>query len=157
MKEYKGELISKNFKYAIIVSRFNSFITEKLLEGAKDALLRSGAKDEEIDVYRIPGSFELPLVAKRIISQGKKKYNAIICLGAVIRGETPHFDYVAAEVSKGIATVSLETKIPLTFGVITADNTDQAIERAGNKSGNKGFEAARTAIELLNLFNTASI
>jgi len=157
MKEFKGELVSKQFKYAVLVSRFNSFITEKLLDGAKDALLRSGATEEEIDVYRTPGSFELPLVAKRILTSNQGKYDAVVCLGAVIRGETPHFDYVASEVAKGIASVSLETKTPLAFGVITADNTDQAIERAGTKSGNKGFEAARTAIELLNLFHSAGI
>jgi 6,7-dimethyl-8-ribityllumazine synthase len=157
MKEFKGELVSKQYKYAIVVSRFNSFITEKLLDGAKDALLRSGATEKELDIYRIPGSFELPLVAKRILTQGKEKYDAVICLGAVIRGETPHFDYVASEVAKGIAQVALETKVPLTFGVITADNTDQAIERAGTKSGNKGFEAAKTAIELINLLHSAGI
>jgi 6,7-dimethyl-8-ribityllumazine synthase len=155
MKEYKGELISKGYKYAIIVSRFNSFITEKLLDGAKDALLRSGAKENELDIYRVPGAFELPVVAKKIVL--KKKYDAVICLGAVIRGETPHFDYVANEVTKGIAKVSLDASLPLTFGVITADNTEQAIERAGNKSGNKGFEAAVTAIELLNLFSVSGI
>ena len=155
MKEYKGELISKGYKYAIIVSRFNSFITEKLLDGAKDALLRSGAKENELDIYRVPGAFELPVVAKKIVL--KNKYDAVICLGAIIRGETPHFDYVANEVTKGIAKVSLDAALPLTFGVITADNTEQAIERAGNKSGNKGFEAAVTAIELLNLFNVSGI
>lgn len=155
MQEYKGELISKDFKYAIVVSRFNNFITEKLLDGAKDALLRSGAKENEIEIYRIPGSFEIPLVAKKVAA--KQKYDAIICLGAVIRGETPHFEYVASEVSKGIAKVTLEANIPVTYGVITADNTEQAVERAGNKMGNKGFEAARTAIELLNLFNDAGI
>ena len=156
MKEFKGDLISKGFKYGIIVSRFNTFITEKLLDGAKDALLRRGAKTEEIEVFRVPGAFEIPIVAKRI-TQNSKKYDAVICLGAVIRGETPHFDYVANEVTKGIAKVSIEASIPITFGVITADNTEQAIERAGNKMGNKGFEAAVTAIELLNLFIDAKV
>jgi 6,7-dimethyl-8-ribityllumazine synthase len=155
MKEYNGKLISKGFKYAIVVPRFNNFITEKLLSGALDALSRSGAKEDEIDVFRIPGAFEIPLVTKRIALQ--KKHDAIICLGAIIRGETPHFDYVAAEASKGIAQLNLEMGIPITYGVITADNTEQAIERSGNKMGNKGFSAAQTAIELLNLFVDAKI
>ncbi len=155
MKEFQGQLVSKGFKFAIIVSRFNNFITEKLLEGAKDALMRSGAKEEEIDVFRVPGAFEIPLVAKRLLI--KKKYQAVICLGAVIRGETPHFDFVASEVSKGIAQLNLEFALPVTYGIITADNTDQAIERAGNKMGNKGFQAAQSAIELLNLFTDAKI
>jgi 6,7-dimethyl-8-ribityllumazine synthase len=155
MKEFKGQLISRGFKYAIIVSRFNNFITEKLLDGAKDALLRSGAKEEEIDVVRVPGAFEIPLVAKRLLL--KKKYQAIICLAAIVRGETPHFDFIASEVSKGIAQLNLEFVLPVTYGIITADNTDQAIERAGNKMGNKGFQAAQSAIELLNLFTDAKI
>lgn len=155
MKEFKGQLISKEFKYALVVSRFNHFITEKLLDGAIDALTRSGVKSDEIDVFKVPGSFEIPLVAKRIAM--KKKYNAIICLGSVIRGETPHFDYIANEVSKGIAFLNLEFSIPIAYGIITADNTEQAIERAGNKMGNKGFQAAQSAIELLNLFNNAKI
>jgi 6,7-dimethyl-8-ribityllumazine synthase len=155
MKEFKGQLISKEFKYALIVSRYNHFITEKLLEGAVDALTRSGAKNEEMDVYKVPGAFEIPLVAKRVAS--KKKYDAVICLGSVIRGETPHFDYIANEVSKGIAVLSLEFAIPISYGIITADNTEQAIERAGNKMGNKGFQAAQSAIELLNLFKNAKI
>ena len=155
MNEFKGQLISKGFKYAIIVSRFNNFITEKLLDGAKDALLRSGAKEGEIDVLRVPGAFEIPLVAKRLLL--KKKYQAVICLAAIIRGETPHFDFLASEVSKGIAQLNLEFALPVTYGIITADNTDQAIERAGNKMGNKGFQAAQSAIELLNLFTDAKI
>jgi 6,7-dimethyl-8-ribityllumazine synthase len=155
MKEYKGQLISKEFNYALIVSRFNHFITEKLMEGAVDALTRSGVKSEEIDVYKVPGAFEIPLVAKRVAI--KKKYDAVICLGSVIRGETPHFDYIANEVSKGIALLSLEFAIPVSYGIITADNTEQAIERAGNKMGNKGFQAAQSAIELLNLFENAKI
>jgi 6,7-dimethyl-8-ribityllumazine synthase len=155
MKEFKGQLISSGFKYGIIVSRFNNFITEKLLDGAKDALLRGGAKESEIDVLWVPGAFEIPLVAKRLLL--KKKHQALICLGAVIRGETPHFDFVASEVSKGIAQLNLEFALPVTYGIITADNTDQAIERAGNKMGNKGFQAAQSAIELLNLFTDANI
>jgi 6,7-dimethyl-8-ribityllumazine synthase len=155
MKEFKGQLVFKGYKVAIIVSRFNNFITDKLLDGAKDALLRSGAKEEEIDVVRVPGAFEIPLVAKRLLLA--KKYHAVICLAAIIRGETPHFDFIASEVSKGIAQLNLEFAKPVTYGVITADNTDQAIERAGNKMGNKGFQAAQTAIELLNLFADAKI
>ncbi len=155
MKEYKGELISKGFKYALIISRFNNFITEKLLEGALDALLRSGANKDEIDIIRVPGAFEIPLTAKRSAKSGK--YDSIICIGAVIRGETPHFDYVANEVTKGIAMLNLELSIPITYGIITADTTEQAIERAGTKMGNKGFTAAQTAIELLNLFIDAKI
>ncbi len=155
MKEYKGKLISKEFKYGIIVSRFNNFITEKLLDGAVDALIRSGVKNEEIDVLRVPGAFEIPIVAKKAAL--KKRYNAIICVGAIIRGETPHFDYIAGEVTKGIALLNLEFGMPITYGIITADTTEQAIERAGNKMGNKGFQAAQSAIELLNLFKDAKI
>jgi 6,7-dimethyl-8-ribityllumazine synthase len=155
MTEYEGQLISKGFKYGLVVSRFNNFITEKLLDGAMDALSRSGAVDNEIDVFKVPGAFEIPLTVKRIAQ--KKKYDAIICLGSIIRGETPHFDYIASEVSKGIAMLNLDFAIPITFGIITADNTDQAIERAGNKMGNKGFQAAQSAVELLNLFKDAKI
>lgn len=155
MKEYEGQLISKGFKYAVVVSRFNYFITEKLLDGAIDALSRTGAIDNEIEVFKVPGSFEIPLVVKRLAQ--KKKFDAIICLGSIIRGETPHFDYIASEVSKGIAMLNLEYTIPISFGIITADNTDQAIERAGNKMGNKGFQAAQSAVELLNLFKDAKI
>lgn len=155
MKEYSGQLIAKGFKFAVVVSRFNEFITGRLLEGAIDAIVRSDGKKEDIDVIRVPGSFEIPLVVKRTALS--KKYDAIICLGAVIRGETPHFDYVASEVTKGIALLNLEFTIPITYGIITADNTEQAIERAGNKMGNKGFEAARSAVELLNLFKVSKI
>jgi len=155
MKEYIGQLVSKGLKYGIIVSRFNSFITDRLLEGAVDALSRSGVSDSEIEVYRVPGAFEIPVTAKKIIES--KKYDAIICLGAVIRGETPHFDFVANEVTKGIAQLNLEYAIPISYGIITADNTDQAVERAGNKMGNKGFSAAQSAIELLNLFKNSNI
>jgi 6,7-dimethyl-8-ribityllumazine synthase len=155
MKEYSGQLIAKGFKFAVVVSRFNEFITGRLLDGAIDAIVRSDGKKEDIDVIRVPGSFEIPLVVKRAALS--KKYDAIICLGAVIRGETPHFDYVASEVTKGIALLNLEFTIPITYGIITADNTEQAIERAGNKMGNKGFEAARSAVELLNLFKVTKI
>jgi 6,7-dimethyl-8-ribityllumazine synthase len=146
MKVIQGELQAKGFKFALVVSRFNDFITSKLLDGAVDALLRHGAKDEDLTVVRVPGSFEIPLVAKQLASQGT--FNAVICLGTVIRGATPHFDYVASEVSKGIATASMETGIPIAFGVITSDTIEQAVERARSKSGNKGFDAALTAIEM---------
>jgi len=146
MKVIQGELQAKGLRFAVVVSRFNDFITSKLLDGAVDALLRHGAKEEDIDVVRVPGSFEIPLVAKKMASKGA--YNGVICLGTVIRGATPHFDYVAAEVSKGIAQASLETGVPIAFGVITADTIEQAVERAGSKSGNKGFDAAITAIEM---------
>ena len=155
MKEYSGQLIAKGFKFAVVVSRFNEFITGRLLDGAIDAIVRSDGRKEDIDVIRVPGSFEIPLVVKRAALS--KKYDAIVCLGAVIRGETPHFDYVASEVTKGIALLNLEFTIPITYGIITADNTEQAIERAGNKMGNKGFEAARSAVELLNLFKVTKI
>ena len=145
----EGKLNAKGFKFAIVVSRFNSFITERLLEGALDALKRHGADEKQIEVYKVPGAFEIPLVAKLLAK--KKEIDAIICLGTVIRGATPHFDYVAAEVSKGIAQSSLEIEKPISFGIITSDNIEQAIERAGTKSGNKGFDAAISAIEMVNL------
>ena len=145
----EGKLNAKGFRFAIVVSRFNSFITERLLEGAIDALKRHGADEKQIDVYKVPGAFEIPLVAKLLAK--KKDIDAVIALGTVIRGATPHFDYVAAEVSKGIAQSSLELEKPISFGVITSDNIEQAIERAGTKSGNKGFDAAVSAIEMVNL------
>jgi 6,7-dimethyl-8-ribityllumazine synthase len=150
MKVIQGELQAKGLRFAVIVSRFNDFITGKLLEGAVDALLRHGAKDEDIDVIKVPGAFEIPLTAKKVASKGS--YNALICLGTVIRGATPHFDYVAAEVSKGVATASMETGVPIAFGVLTTDTIEQAVERAGTKSGNKGFDAAMTAIEMAQVF-----
>ncbi len=134
---------------AIIVGRFNEFISGKLLAGALDALKRHGAREEDIDVFWVPGSFEIPLVAKRLATSGR--YQALVCLGAIIRGATPHFEYVAAEASKGIAQVMLETGVPIAFGVLTTDTIEQAIERAGTKAGNKGFEAAMVAIEMANL------
>jgi len=146
MKVIEGELQAKGLKFCIVVSRFNDFITERLLEGAKDCLLRHGAEEKDIDIVKVPGSFEIPLVAKTVAKKGL--YNAIICLGTVIRGATPHFDYVAAEVSKGIAQVSLESGLPVAFGIITADSLEQAIERAGSKAGNKGWDAALVAIEM---------
>lgn len=146
MKVIEGELQAKGLKFGIIVSRFNDFITSRLLDGALDALIRHGADEKDIEIIKVPGSFEIPMVAKRMANKGA--YNAIICLGTVIRGATPHFEYVAAEVSKGIATASMETGIPISFGIITSDTIEQAIERAGSKSGNKGWDAAMTAIEM---------
>lgn len=150
-KTIEANLIAEGRRFAVVVSRFNDFISEKLLSGATDALLRSGAVDEDIEVIRVPGSFEIPLVAKKLAQQ--KKHHAVICLGAVIRGSTPHFDYVSAEVSKGIAAAGMETGVPVIFGVITADTIEQAIERAGTKAGNKGRDAAISAIEMANLFD----
>ncbi len=149
MKTYEGELQAKGLKFCIIVSRFNEFITNKLLDGAIDALLRHGAAEQNIDVVKVPGSFEVPLVAKRIAQ--KKTSDAIICLGTIIRGATPHFDYIASEAAKGIASASMETGVPMAFGIITADTIEQAIERAGTKSGNKGWDAAMVAIEMAQL------
>jgi 6,7-dimethyl-8-ribityllumazine synthase len=150
MKIYEGELQAKGLKVAIIISRFNDFITKKLHDGAVDALVRHGASEKDIDVVKVPGAFEIPLTAKIVAK--KKKHDAIICLGTVIRGATPHFDYVAAEASKGIATASMETGVPIAFGVLTTDTIEQAVERAGSKSGNKGWDAALVAIEMAQLF-----
>lgn len=149
MKIFEGKLISDGLKFGIIVGRFNEFIGGKLLSGALDALKRHGANDEDINVIWVPGAFEIPLVAKKMAQT--KKYDAIICLGAVIRGATPHFDYVSNEVTKGIANVSLSTELPIIFGILTTDTIEQAIERAGTKAGNKGYDAAITAIEMANL------
>ncbi len=145
----EGHLVAEGMKFALIVSRFNDLFAERLLGGALDSLRRRGAREEDLTVFRVPGAFEIPLVAKKVALT--KKYDAIICLGAVIRGSTPHFDYVAAEVSKGIAAVSLETGVPVLFGVITTDNLEQAIERSGSKAGNKGFAAAEAAVEMVHL------
>lgn len=149
MKTYEGELQAKGLKFGIVLSRFNEFITGKLLEGAVDALVRHGAKEDDIDIVRVPGSFEIPMVARKLALKGA--YNAIICLGTVIRGATPHFEYIAAEVSKGIASASMEAGLPIAFGIITCDTIEQAVERAGTKSGNKGWDAALTAIEMAQL------
>ena len=148
-KVYEGKLIAKGKKFGIVVSRFNEFISKKLLEGALDGLIRHGVEDKDIEVAWVTGSFEIPHIAKAMAESGK--YDAVICLGAVIRGATPHFDYIAAEVTKGIAQISMSGKIPAIYGVITTDSIEQAIERAGTKSGNKGFDAAMTAIEMVNL------
>lgn len=150
---YEGKLIGENQKYAIIVSRFNEFITNKLLSGCLDALNRHNVETENIDIAWVPGAFEMPLIAQKLAAKG---YDAVICLGAVIRGATPHFEYVSAEVTKGIAQVGLNSGIPIIYGVITADNIEQAIERAGTKAGNKGVDAAITAIEMVNLIKELS-
>ncbi|MEW6096124.1 MAG: 6,7-dimethyl-8-ribityllumazine synthase [bacterium] len=152
MKVYEGNLDAKGLKIGIIVSRFNEFISSKLVDGCLDALLRHGAKEDDIEIVKVPGSFEIPYLAKKLALS--KKYDAIICLGVVIRGQTPHFNYICNEVSKGIANVSLESGIPVIFGVITSDTIEQAVERAGTKSGNKGFDAALSAIEMANLYKT---
>ena len=148
----EANLIAEGKKFAVVVSRFNDFITERLVGGAVDALVRCGGKEDDIDVVKVPGAFEIPLIAKKMAQ--KKAYDAVICLGAVIRGATPHFDYVSAEVSKGIAVVSIESEIPVIFGIITTDTLEQAIERAGTKAGNKGFSAAMAAVEMANLLET---
>lgn len=149
-KIIEGQLNAQGLKIGILVSRFNSFIGDRLVDGAIDALLRHGAAKDNLTVVRVPGAFEIPPVAKQMAATGR--YDALVCLGAVIRGATPHFDYVSAEVSKGIATVSMEAGIPVTFGVLTTDTLEQAIERAGSKAGNKGFDAAVAAIEMANLY-----
>ncbi|HBG45711.1 MAG TPA: 6,7-dimethyl-8-ribityllumazine synthase [Deltaproteobacteria bacterium] len=148
----EGDLSAKGLKVAIVLGRFNDFISERLLDGAVDTLLRSGASDGDIDVVKVPGSFEIPVVAKSLASS--RRYDAILCLGCVIRGATPHFDYVAGEAAKGIARVALDFDTPVSFGIVTADNLEQAIERAGTKSGNKGRDAALTAIEMASLLKT---
>ncbi|MFA5339589.1 MAG: 6,7-dimethyl-8-ribityllumazine synthase [Candidatus Omnitrophota bacterium] len=149
VKTVEGQLIAKGKKFAIVVSRFNDFISKRLLEGAIDTLLRHGAKEGEIEAVWVPGAFEIPVVANKIAKS--KKFDAVICIGAVIKGSTPHFEYVAGEAAKGVAKVSLDTGIPVIFGVITAENLEQAIERAGTKDGNKGRDAAISAIEMVNL------
>ena len=149
---YEGKISAENKRFALVVSRFNDFISDRLLTGALDALHRHGARDEDINIVKVPGSFEIPLMAKKMAE--KEKYDAVICLGAVIRGSTPHFEYISAEVSKGIALVGLESGIPVIFGVLTADTLEQAIERAGTKAGNKGWAAAVAAMEMANLMES---
>jgi len=151
-KIYEGQLVAKELKFGIVASRFNEFITSKLLEGALDAIRRHGASEDDVEIAWVPGAFEIPIVAKKMAES--KKYDAVICVGTVIRGSTPHFDYIAAEVSKGIAQVGLSTGVPVVFGVITTDTIEQAIERAGTKAGNKGSDAAATAIEMANLLRS---
>lgn len=149
MKKIEGKLVAEEIKIGIVAARFNEFITSKLVSGAEDALIRHGIKDEDIHVAWVPGAFEIPLIASKMAKSGK--YDAVICLGAVIRGSTSHYDYVCSEVSKGIATVSLDSGIPVMFGVLTTENIEQAIERAGTKAGNKGYDCALGAIEMINL------
>ena len=149
VKIFEGKLTAQGLRFGIVVARFNEFITNKLLSGALDALQRHGVSDEDIEVAWVPGAFEIPLIAQKMAAS--KKYDAVICLGTVIRGNTPHFDYVCAEVSKGVAHVALASGIPTVFGVLTTETIEQAIERAGTKAGNKGFDAAMTAIEMANL------
>ncbi len=149
MKTVEANLIGKGLKFAVVAARFNDFITGKLIEGAEDGLLRHGVNGDDITLYRVPGAFEIPVVAKALAE--KDEYDAVICLGAIIRGATPHFDFVAAEASKGVAQVSMNSGKPVIFGIITTDNLEQAIDRAGTKSGNKGYDAAVTAIEMANL------
>ena len=153
-KLFEGTLLGKGLKFGLVISRFNEFFSKKLLEGAQDALLRHGVNEEDIEIAWVPGSFEIPLIAKKLAQT--KRYDAVICLGAVIRGETPHFEYIAAEVTKGIAKLGLETELPISYGIITADSLEQAIERAGTKAGNKGFDAAVDAIEMANLLKSIS-
>ena len=154
VKILEGQLIAKGKRFGIVVSRFNDFITEKLLGGALDALTRTGAKENDIQIIKVPGAFEIPLAAKKAARTGR--YDAVICLGAVIRGATPHFDYVCAEVSKGVAQVGLDFELPVIFGVLTTDTVEQAIDRAGTKSGNKGWHAAMAAVEMANLTGTVA-
>lgn len=151
-KVIEGKLNAKGIKFGLVVSRFNDFINKRLMEGALDALNRHGAEDENVSIIKVPGSFEIPLMAKKLADSGN--YDAIICLGAVIRGATPHFEYISAEVTKGIAQVALDTGVPISFGILTTDNIEQAIERAGTKSGNKGWDAALSAIEMVNVLKT---
>ncbi len=148
-KHFEGKLLGEGLKFGLVVSRFNEFITKKLLEGAQDALLRHGVREDDIEIAWTPGSFEIPLIASKLAQT--KKYDAVICLSAVVRGGTPHFEFIASEITKGIARVGLETGLPVIYGVITADTLEQAIERAGTKEGNKGFDAAVNAIEVANL------
>lgn len=148
-KRFEGTLLGKGLKFGLVVSRFNEFFSKKLLEGAEDALARHGVSETDIEIAWTPGSYEIPLIAQKMAQS--KKYDAVICLGAVVRGGTPHFDYIAAEVTKGIAKINLDTGVPVIYGVITTDTLEQAIERSGTKSGNKGFDAAVSAIEMANL------
>ncbi|CAN5636341.1 6,7-dimethyl-8-ribityllumazine synthase [soil metagenome] len=149
-KEHQGNLNAAGFRFAIIASRWNDFLTSKLVEGAIDALERLGADEDSVEVFKVPGSFELPLTAQRVALSGS--FDAIICIGTIIRGETPHFEYVAGEAAKGISQVSIQTGVPVLFGIVTADTLEQAINRTGVKAGNKGFEAAMSAVELVNLY-----
>ena len=152
---HQGRLNAEGFRFALVASRWNDFITSRLVEGALDALERLGAAEKSVELYKVPGSFEIPLLALKLASSGK--YDAVICLGTIIRGQTPHFDYIAGEVTKGIAQAGMQTGVPVVYGIVTADTLEQAIDRAGVKLGNKGFEAAMSAVELVNLYKEALI
>jgi len=154
MKKFNGQLKADGLKIAVVGSRFNELITTKLIGGAEDCFIRHGGSKDGLDLIMVPGAFEIPLTAKKLADRKKDKYDAIVCVGAVIRGNTPHFEYVSAEVSKGIASVSLSSGIPVIFGILTTDSIEQAIERAGTKAGNKGWDAMLSAIEMSNLFKT---
>jgi 6,7-dimethyl-8-ribityllumazine synthase len=147
--EIQGELTARGLRFAVVVSRFNSFITERLLDGAQDALTRAGARKDDVAIVRVPGAFEIPVAAKHLAQSGR--YDAIVCLGAVLRGDTPHFEHISAEASKGVAAAALNSGVPMSFGILTVESLEQAVDRAGLKSGNKGFEAAMTAVEMANL------
>jgi len=155
MKTFEGKLSAKGFKIGLVVSRFNALLTDKLLDGALDALKRLGAEEADLAVYRVPGSFEMPFIAKKLASSGKA--DGIVCLGALIRGDTPHFDFLAAEVTKGLAQTALEDGVPIAFGIITVETVEQGLERAGTKSGNKGWDAAMSLVEVLNLLKEAKL
>lgn len=155
MKTYQGKLQAKGLKIGIVVSRFNQFISERLLEGALDALHKLGAEDTDISVYRVPGSFEIPIIAKKLAKD--KKVDGIVCLGALIRGDTPHFDFLSAEVTKGLAQIAMEEGVPVAFGILTVDTVEQGIERAGTKAGNKGWDAVFSVVETLNLIKEAKL
>ena len=152
-KTHQGRLNAEGFRFAVVASRWNDFLTSRLVEGALDALERLGAEEKDVELFRVPGSFEIPLLARRLAASGK--WDAVVCVGTVIRGQTPHFEYIAAEVTKGIAQAAMETNVPVVYGVVTADTLEQAIDRAGVKAGNKGFEAAMSAVELVNLYREA--
>ena len=151
---HQGRLNAEGFRFAVVASRWNDFLTSRLIEGALDALERLGAKEKTVELFRVPGSFEIPLLAKKLAASGK--WDAVICVGTIIRGETPHFEYIAAEVTKGIAQAAMETDVPVVYGIVTADTLEQAIDRAGVKAGNKGFEAAMSAVELVNLYKAVT-
>jgi 6,7-dimethyl-8-ribityllumazine synthase len=153
-KTHQGRLNAEGFRFAVVASRWNDFLTSRLVEGALDALERLGADEGGVEVFRVPGSFEIPLLARRLAASGK--WDAVVCVGTVIRGQTPHFEYIASEVTKGIAQAAMETNIPVVYGIVTADTLEQAIDRAGVKAGNKGFEAAMSAVELVNLYKAVT-
>ena len=151
---HQGRLNAKGFRFALVASRWNDFLTSRLVEGALDALERLGADEKKVELYKVPGSFEIPLLARKVA--GSNKFDAVICLGTIIRGQTPHFEYIAGEVTKGIAQAGMETGVPVVYGIVTADTLEQAIDRAGVKAGNKGFEAAMSAVELVNLYKAVT-